>query len=937
MRKIFLLTAALFAAFTAFAQINPNAPLEKDPAVLHGKLDNGLTYYIRHNEKPAERCDFWLLTDVGAIQETPAQNGLAHFLEHMCLNGTKNLPGKMMIDYFQSVGVQFGPNINASTGVEQTMYMLSSIPTTRQGIVDTALLTMHDYSHFVTNDPVEIDKERGVIIEEWRTRNDGQWRTQEKVFKHLFKDSKYATCNIIGTKEGLETFPPEELVSFYQTWYRPDNQALVVVGDIDPQAVLAQITELFKDVPAPENPKAKDVITIPGNDTPIVGILTDPETRATNVQMVVKSDPMPKAYRAFGVGLMTDLVQEVINQMFAERFTDIASRPDAPFLAAAASFGRINNVMDGFNVMAACKDGESLSAFAAALAEVEKARRFGFTSAEYERAKANIITGYERSAANAGDRKNGEWVNDYATDFFMGDPYMDPQYACEQVKGYLAAIPVEQINQILQTISYDKDVVILYNAPEKEGLAHPTEQQLAEVVAAVKDAQIEANQEEEIAQEFVDPATLKGSKVKKEKKGLYGSTEWTLKNGIKVVVRPSDLKKEEILFALTVPGGASLIDDSNIASLDDNMLIFYDSMGGLSQFTAPQIQKMLTGKVASEGISVGEVNNGISGSCAPKDLETLLQMVYLQIADPRFVEEEMAQAFAQMNAVVPNLEMMPNYQLATHLYKAAYGNSPRKELISVEKLPKISFAGFEEAYRKMFSNMYGATVILAGNVDLAELKPMVEKYIGSLPTSKKGASKMNPANYAYPVSGKVEDIFEFGMTTPKTSCALMYTGASKAGLKERLLMSAMTDILDIIYVDTIREEEGGTYGVGTNGQVTSLPKPMAELQIQFDTDPERAEKLIDMAIAGFESLAKNGPTEDQVTKAKGNLMRRASEQRIENGWWRNCLLTWYNSGVDVESDREAVIESITAKDIQKFAADLLAQGNFVKVVMNPAK
>lgn len=937
MKKILLLAAAIFAAFTAFAQINPNAPLEKDKSVLQGKLENGLTYYIKHNGKPAQRCDFWLLTDVGAIQETPAQNGLAHFLEHMCLNGTKNLPDKTMIDYFQSVGVQFGPNINASTGVEQTMYLLSNIPTTRQGIVDTALLTMHDYSHFVTNDPVEIDKERGVIIEEWRTRNTDLWRTQEKAFSYLFKDSKYATCNVIGTKEGLETFPPEELANFYHTWYRPDMQALVVVGDIDPEAILAQITELFKDIPAVENPKQKDVITIPGNATPIVGIITDPETRSSSVQMTVKSDPMPKAYKPFGVSLMTDLIEEVINQVFAERFNDISSKPDAPFLYAAASFDHLLNVMDGFDVVAACKDGEAIPAFEAALAEVEKAKRFGFTAAEYERAKANIITAYERKAANAGDRQNGEWVNDYVTDFFRGDPYMDPQYECDQVKGYLAAIPVEQINQILQTISFDKDVVILYNAPEREGLTHPTEQQLADVVAATKNANIEANQEEVIATEFVNPALLKGSKVKKEKAGLYGSTVWNLKNGITVAVRPSDLKKEEVRFIMSVPGGASLISESDIASLDENMILFYDSMGGLSEFTAPQLQKMLTGKTVSESIFIGEINNGISGYCAPKDLETLLQMVYLQVAEPRFVDEEMAQAFAQMNAIVPNLEKMPNYKIGSEFYKSVYGNSPRKELISIEKLGKISLADFEKAYRTMFDNMYGATVVITGNVDLATLKPMVEKYIGSLPASKKGAHKMNPANFAYVVPGKVENIFDFEMTTPKTSCYMMYSGECKSGLKERLVMSALTDILDIIYVDTIREEEGGTYGVSTNGQVSSLPKSEAEIQIMFDTNPERAEKLIEMAIAGLEGIAKNGPTEEQVAKAKSNLTRKASEQRIVNNWWESCLLTWYRIGIDMESDREAVVESITASDIRKFAADILSQGNFVKVVMNPKK
>ena len=934
MRKIISTILSLFVTLSAFAQVNPQGLLERDPSVRYGKLDNGLTYYIKHNDKPAERADYYLFTNVGAIQETPAQDGLAHFLEHMALNGTKNLPGKMMIDYFESIGASFGANINASTGVEQTMYMLNNIPTTREGIIDTALLIMHDYSAFVTNDPAEIDKERGVIIEEWRTRRTAEWRSTEKVWEHLYRGSKYATCNIIGTKENLETFPASELQDFYHTWYRPDLQAVVVVGDIDPEVIENKLRVLFEDIPARENPKPKEEILLPENEEPIVGIITDPETRVSQMQFVIKYPLLtPRMVRQYGAGFMNDLALDLVNAVFSERFDDIAKQADAPFFAGSASFTNLIATADALMTGVAFADGESLKAFEAALTEIEKAKRFGFTEGELERAKTNMIANAEKATSNADSRKNSEYIWDYYADFFQDWPFMTPAYKEEQIKGYLPFLSLDVINAFLSGISYDKNVVVLYLAPEREGLVHPTEQDFVDIIEKVQNAEMESDLQDEEFGELVDAALLVGSKVKKEEEGLYNSTVWTLENGIRVVVRPSDYKKEEVTFRLQAAGGRSLIAESELPSVDDNMLYLYNNLSGVSHFPSTTLSKMLTGKIVSENPFIENLFHGVSGSCAPKDFETLMQLVYLQVVEPRFVEDEIAPAFAQLNAIVPNLAKQPNFIFSEAYLKTAYGNNPRRQLISMDMVEKMSVASLENSYKTLFSNMAGTTVYITGNVDLETIKPLVEKYIGSLPTTGKPTEYIDHNLEVVP--GKVKNIFNAPMTTPKSSVLLVYSGDVEYNHENVIAMQAFRYTLDLIYTETIREEEGATYGVGTQGNVSAVPQQKGGMIIQFDTDPARVEEMIVLAIQGVEQIAENGPTEEQMVKIRENFLKNISESRISNSYWASNLRNYDLTGVDLDTEREAIINSLTSEKVKNFVADFIGQGNFVKVVMNP--
>ncbi|MBO4264388.1 MAG: insulinase family protein, partial [Bacteroidales bacterium] len=545
MKKMFLLLAAVWGCvMTAHGQ----TPLPNDPAVKVGKLDNGMTYYIRHNDKPAQRAEFYLATHVGAIQETPDQDGLAHFLEHMCFNGLKNLPGKQMLEYLQRIGAEFGRNINASTGVESTQYMLNNIPVTREGIIDTCLLVMHDYSHFVTNDPVEMDKERGVILEERRTRRNAQWRMYEQSKRYLYKGSKYAECSLIGSQENLETFKPESLVAFYETWYRPDNQALIVVGDIDPDQIEAKIKTLFADIPAPVNPTAKDVIKIPDNEEPIVGIVTDPEATSSSITVLWKDEPLPVQMNNTDVALMTDLLKDIVGNIMSERFDDITKKADAPFMDAGFGFYELCETCDATVGSLMCKDGEMLSSLQAFYTEIEKMKRYGFSEDEISRAKEEIISRYEKAATGADSRQNSEFVYPLIQHFFHNKPYMEPATALKLVKMIMPALQPAVINKVAAAAITDENLVILCEGPQKEGLNYPSEAQLVAAVEAVKGAEIAANVEEKVEKEFVNPAKLKGGKVKQEAQVVNGATEWTLSNGIKVVVLPTEYRKDQVLL-----------------------------------------------------------------------------------------------------------------------------------------------------------------------------------------------------------------------------------------------------------------------------------------------------------------------------------------------------------------------------------------------------
>ncbi|MBQ1718829.1 MAG: insulinase family protein [Bacteroidales bacterium] len=934
MRKVLIFIAAMFMASVLGSAQNA---LPNDPAVKVGKLDNGMTYYIRHNDKPAQRAEFYLATHVGAIQETPDQDGLAHFLEHMCFNGLKNLPGKQMLEYLQSIGAEFGRNINASTGVESTQYMLNNIPVTREGIIDTCLLVMHDYSHFVLNEQEEIDNERGVIIEERRTRRNASWRMYEQNKQYMYKGSKFADCSLIGSQENLETFKRESLVNFYETWYRPDNQALIVVGDIDPDQILTKIQKLFADIPAPVNPKAKDVIKIPDNAEPIVGVVTDPESPNSEVTILWKSEPLPREFNNTDVAFLTEMIKDIVGGVMNERFQEITSKSDAPFLNGALMCSRICETCDVVLGDVAFKEGQVEPALKAFYTEVEKMKRYGFSDAEVQRAKDDILSRYERRASAADSRKNAEFIQPLISNFFNNTPYMEPATEYQLAKSIMQMVPAAAINQVVGQLITDENMVVLYNGPKKEGLADPTEEQLLGIISAVKASEIAANAEEKIETEFVNPASLKGGKVKKTAQLVKGITEWTLSNGVKVAFLPTEYKKDQVLIRLVMDGGQSLISTADLPSFESNVWSLFQSNTGVSKFNSSTTSKMLSGKQVNISPYISSIRHGISGSCQPKDLETALQLLYLNFVDPRFDADEYNVGKQQIAAVLPNLLNTPNFKFQQEFMKTLYGGNPRNIVIDEDVLAKADVKVAERNYRKLFKNAAGAKVFIVGNVDPETLKPLVEKYIGSLPKGCK-ALKWKDTGERF-AQGVVVNDFKVDMQTPKNTVLQVYNNYGvKYSVAEEVNLDAAKFILDMIYTETLRESEGGTYGASVSTSIQKYPVDQALIQVYFDTNPSSSDKLRKLALDGLKKLAQEGPTEEQMTRVTENFKKNIPESRIQNSHWMDEISCYYNyNGMDYDAEYEAAVKALSAEGIRNAVASVLASGNEIEVVMGPDK
>lgn len=929
MKRLFIFIAAIFAVTMAFGQ----TPLPNDPAVRTGKLDNGMTYYIRHNEQPAQRAEFYLATDVGAFQEEDHQDGLAHFLEHMCFNGTKNFPGKSLLDWLQSIGAEFGRNINASTGFEQTQYMLNNIPVIRESIIDSCLLVLHDYSHFVTCDPAEIDAERGVILEERRTRRDASWRMFEKSLPYYYGDTPYAKRTLIGGEEQLKTFAYESLTSFYETWCRPDLQAVIVVGDVDVDQVEAKIKSIFADIPAPVNPKEKVLHKIPDNVEPIIGIITDPEATSSSIEVMWKSEPMPKEIMNTDIAFMMDIVKSYIRLIMRERFTDITSKPDAPFLGASFYISNLCNSCDATMGTVSFKEGDALNAFAAFMTELEKMKRFGFTDGEVQRAKDNIISSYERAVEAAPTRKNAEFVYPLLYNFYKNEPYMEPATELQLAQMLCNNINAAVLNQIAAQIITDNNLVVLYNGPEKEGLANPTEQEISAVLAAVKNAEIAANVEESINEPFIS-GELKGAKVKKAKETVYGATEWTLKNGVKVIVLPTQHKQDQVLFNLSFDGGKTLIATEDMPSFEDNIWALFLNNSGISKFSGTQVPKMLAGKNLSVTPYIGGTKHGISGSSTPKDLETALQLTYLYFADPRFDEDEYQTGIQQIKAILPNIANNPDFIFQNAMNKILYGNNPRVVELNEETLANADLATIERVYRELFKDAAGATLRIVGNVDPETIKPMIEKYIGSIAKGKK-ASKVNKANNISIAKGIIDENVAIPMETPKSTVLQVYTAYMPIDTKTEVSLEIAKYVLDMIYTKTIREEEGGTYGVGVAMVGQRTPQERVIIQASFDTNPEQAPKLCELAIKGLKELAENGPDEEKFNMAIENFKKNIPESRISNSYWMSNLSQYYDYGIDYDKEYEEAVNSVTPADVKAILQAVLAQNNFIEITSAP--
>lgn len=931
MKKVLLTLAAIAVSLgSVFAQ--GLEPLPNDPAVRVGKLDNGLTYYIRHNEIPAGRAEFYLATNVGAIQETPDQDGLAHFLEHMCFNGTKNFPGKTLLEYLQSIGASFGGNVNASTGVEQTVYMLNNIPLARQSVVDSCILIMHDYSHFVTCDPAEIDAERGVIVEERRARRNASWRLHERSLPFYYGDSKYATCTLIGSQENLLGFQPESLVNFYRTWYRPDLQALIVVGDIDMDYTEAKIKEIFADIPAAENPKPKDVIKIPDNEAPVIGILTDPEQSATTMEVFWKGEPMPEEYNNTVPGQLNSYIKAVISTVMSERLSDISAKAGAPFLNADFGIFGFCETMEAVYSSITAREGEAIPAFKAVLTEIRKMSRYGFTDDEINRAKDEISAIYENRVKNAETRTNADYVPMLLDNFFDNEPFMEPAMEYELIKQLSPAITAAVLNQALAQMVPANNMVIVYKAPEKEGLAHPTDAAFLAAIEEVDNSEIAANEVQVIESDFLDASKLKGGKIKKTSAGVYGTTVLTLSNGINVYLLPTSYEKDLVAFNIFRTGGLSVVDEADLPSMDANIWSLYQQNTGVSRFSNREVSKMLSGKMVSVSPYINELYSGVSGSATPKDLETALQLAYLYFADPRFDAEEYAVGMNTINSLLPNLLNRPDFKMSKRLQEEMYGHSPRHRVIDNDVIAEASLQTLEKVYRNAFKDAAGVSMAIVGDFDIETVKSLIAKYIGAIQKGRKPVSWIKTNDY---VKGAVNVDFTENMATPMSTVFYLYHADMDYSVRNAVALEAASYILDMRHTTSLREEEGGTYGASSSAGVERSKPGIAEIQIMFNSKPALTDRLRELAIRDLENLAYEGPTAEEFDKAVKNMQKNHPENLIKNGYWMGKIITNVLYGVDEVSTRMDVINNLKPEDVQSVLKTVIEGGNKFDFVMRP--
>ncbi|WP_416989200.1 M16 family metallopeptidase [Alistipes dispar] len=932
-----MLAAAVFAAGSAMAQFDPMQPIPADKEVRTGRLDNGLTYYIRHNEKPKGQADFYILHNVGAIQEEDDQQGLAHFLEHMAFNGTKNLPGKQLIEYLETVGVKFGYNLNAGTSWDQTVYNISDVPTSRQGIIDSAMLILHDWSHFIALRPEEIDSERGVIMEELRTRDGASWRSTMKLLQALGKGTRYEHRNLIGYLDGLKSFEHDALERFYKKWYRPDYQAIVIVGDLDAEATEARLKSLMADIPAPAADAAqKEVIVVPDNEEPIVSIYTDPEMQGSRVQLFIKRPAMPTQMNDKVAWEVVNVIESFLTTMENARLQEIAMQPDAPFLGAGMGSGDVIGIIPTLNATAftaMTQDGKLAEGFEALYTEMEKIRRHGFTQSEFERAQENLMRQVERTYANRNDRTNEQFVNIYLENYRKNEPMPDAETEWKLDSMLIKMLNVETVNAFAKETIQPTNQVIVITAPEKEGIANPTEEEILAIREKVTASEIEAYEDDVVKEPLIPEGTqLKGSPVKKTVENKeYGATVWTLANGTQIVVKPTKFKADEVRMNAQSKGGLSILPDAEYYM--GEMMPAVSSMSGVGKFSATELRKQLSGKSATVQPSVGEYASAVNASCSPKDIETMLQLVYLNFTQPRFDRNDYDNLMKMLRTQLENAKSNPDFQMQEKVIDVLYGHNPRRQVISTELLDEFSFEALPAIYKKLYPDGNSFRFTFVGNIDPETLKPLVEKYIGSIPASKKPMTFAD--DKAYPVKGEVTEDFSTPMQQPKVSVNYTFTGDMDYSLENKAALSFLTQALNSRYLVSIREEKGGTYGVQVYGSTDWIPRETYTMTIAFDTNAEMADELCEIILKELRTIAEEGPLTEDIEKHREFMLKNWKNSLDENGPWMQYLQAKYGSGLDYLAGQEQAIRSLTNADVQALAKKILDDGNMVKVVMHP--
>ena len=932
MKKLILSTLVLALSLVAVAQ-QPQ-PLPIDSAVRVGKLENGLTYYIRHNEYPKQRAEFHIAQAVGAILEEDHQNGLAHFLEHMAFNGTEHFAGKGIIEYFESIGVNFGGNINAYTALDETVYRLSEVPTVREGIIDSALLVMHDWACGLLLLEDEIDNERGVIREEWRTRAQANLRMWKAITPLKYPGSQYAKRDVIGDTAVINNFAYDALRDYYKKWYGPDNQAIIVVGDIDVDQIEQKIKALWADVPARENRGERPVYSVNDNEQPIVAIVRDKEAQYTRIELEFKKDQLPKELRGTNIDYLQTIAIELVCDMFNNRLSELSMKPEASFVGARSYYGELVKEKDAFVAMYLAKLGQEVAAYKDLLTQLEKMRRYGFTHAELDRVKKETLATYEEYYNERNTVRNIAHAQKYIRHYLDGTPIPGIKWEYEMIQQIMPALSLDMLNQIAGQLVTDHNLIISFQAPEDENVVLPTEAEAVEMLAAVKNEEIEAPVEEAIRENLVETAPKAGKIKKTTYNETLGVTEWTLSNGVRVIVKPTTFKQDEILFQGVSKGGASLVATEDLPSsmLASTIVDF----SGLADMSLTDLQKALTGKNVSHSASINNNTEVVSGSSTVKDLETLLQINYLSFTAPRRDEEAYQTLMSVLNSQLANRDKNPKVAFSDSIQMMANDHSSRIVLQDLAWLEKVNLDKALEVYKARFANPADFVFTFVGNVDPADkvFQKMVCTWLGGLKTSKKKESVRD--NGVRAPEGINKNYFTRPMEIKTASNRIQYTSYDMPyTLANDLNMEMIGRILSTRYLESIREREGGSYGVGCWGTMEIVPVPCARLIMQFDTDPEKQEKLMSIIHEEVMTIVENGPLSKDLQKEKESMLKDFQEDLEKNGYWRQVLDIYYRFGINYITDYKVAVEAITAETVQATLKQLVASGNVFEVVMLP--
>ncbi len=919
----------------AVAQQMQFPPLPVDKNVRIGQLDNGLTYYIRHNKLPENRAEFYIAQKVGSILEEPQQRGLAHFLEHMAFNGTKNFPGDDkglgVIPWCETVGIKFGTNLNAYTSIDETVYNISNAPIDRTGVLDSCLLILHDWSNYILLKDDEIDKERGVIREEWRSRNSGMLRVYTDLLPTIYQGDKYADCMPIGSIDVINNFPYKDIRDYYHKWYRPDLQGIVIVGDIDVDTVEAKLKAVFADVQKPVNPAERTYYPVTDNKEPIVAIGTDKEVDDPSIEIYFKQDATPDSEKNNVGYLASQYMTSMISSMLNARLSELVQSANPPFTRASSYYSDffVAKTKEAFALSASSKADGIETALKTLLQETERARRFGFTESEYARARANYLQSLESAYNEREKTKHGSYVREYVQNFLNGEPIPGIEAEYAMMNQLAPNIPLQAMNMVMQQLVPDSNQVVIIAGPAKEGLKYPTKEEVINLLKGMKDLDLQAYVDK-VSDEPLMKEAPKGGKIISEKEGdIYGSTKLVLSNGVTVYVKKTDFKADEIRMKGTSLGGKSIFPDKdalNFAVMDNVIAV-----GGLGNFSQVDLTKVLAGKKVSVNAGLGATTENVFGTCSPKDFETMMQLTYLTFTAPRKDAEAFESFKNRMKAQLESAQANPLSSINDSLQKAMYNNHPRVVMMKPEMVDQIDYDRILEMYNDRFKDASDFTFYFVGNIDLETAKPLIAEYLGALPAiNRKETFKDTKMSIR---KGVYKNEYAKEQQTPTATIVFLYSGKAPYTLKNDILLSFATQVLDMVYTEEVREKEGGTYGVNCFGDLQKYLKEQLLLQIVFQTDPAKKDKLAGIVVDELKKLAAEGPSDVHLQKVKEYMLKKYADNQKENGYWMNNLNDYFYYGMDMTEGYTDIVNSITAKDIQKFVSDLLKQGNEIEVTM----